>query len=135
MADLTGITAVRVTANTQTQLVTYGATVAAGQTVYIDTADNEHKLADASASATAKTRGIAITPGVDGGQGLIATGGSVILVGTTMGVGEHYVQSATSGGIAPEADLTTGNICTTIGRAETATELVINIVDYQITHA
>ena len=105
MADLSGITAVQLTANTVTREVTYGATIAAGETVYQDSTDSEYKLADSSAQATGDTKGIAITPGGDGERGLIATGGDIVLVGTTMAVGAVYVQSATAGGIAPEADI------------------------------
>jgi len=135
MADLASITAVRPTSDTVSQKVTYGATVSAGQTVYLDTTDNEYKLAGATSTTLAKVKGVAITPGVDGGEGYIATDGSIILVGTTMGVGEHYVASATAGGIAPEADLTTGNICTDIGRASSATTLRLSIAATGILHA
>lgn len=128
MADLASITAVRPTANTIIKKVTYGATIAAGQTVYLDTTDNEYKLADANGSeTTAKTRGIAVTPGVDAGYGYIATGGDIILVGTTMAVGGVYVQSGTAGGIAPEADLVASDYVTTLGIATTATQLNLKI--------
>ena len=90
MADLGSITAVRPTQDTVKSDVVYGATVAVGDSVYKDTADNdEWKLADADSSAiTAGSGGIgvAMTAGVDGGYGIVATGGSIILVGTTMAV-------------------------------------------------
>jgi len=128
MADLSSITAVRPTANTQVQLVAYGATVSAGQPVYLDTSDSEYKLADADASeAAAKAAGVAITPGVDGGYGLIAIGGDIILVGATMSVGDSYLVSATAGGIMPEGDLATDDYVTHLGRAETTGQLNLDI--------
>lgn len=129
MADLSSITAVRPTANTRVQTVTYGATIAVGQSVYLDPADNEWKLADCDDTATtAGERGvaIAITPGVDGGQGLIATGGSIILVGASMTVGTQYIVSDTAGGIKPEGDKSTGDRVTNLGNAASATQLDLN---------
>lgn len=68
MPALSGITAVRTTSNTVVKKVKYGATIAAGQPLYQDSADKEYKLARSIAEATAKGGGIAITPGVDGGE-------------------------------------------------------------------
>lgn len=128
MADVSGITAVRPTTNTIIDRVTYGATVAAGNTVYFDSATNEYLLADCDTSATtAATKGIAITPGVDGGQGYIAKGGSIILVGPTLVVSETYIQSDTAGGIKPIADKATGDFVTTLGTASTTTQLDLAI--------
>ena len=120
MADVSGITSVRPTENTIVEAVTYGDAIGIGQGVYYDTTDKEYKLADASALATAKTRGIAMTSGVDGGMGIIAKGGDVLLEGATIPVGV-YVQSATAGGIAPEADLTTNDYLTVLGQCVNAT--------------
>lgn len=126
MADLAGITAVRTTGNTRIEDdVTYGATISAGNALYKDT-DSKWKLADADASiSAAAARGIAVTPGVDDGAGIVATSGGVVLVGTTMVVGTMYVVSDTPGGIKPDADLATGDYATNIGRASTATQLEI----------
>jgi len=136
MADVSGITAVRVTENTQLETVSYGATISAGQTLYLDTSDNEHKLADADgAAALQKARGIAITPSIDAGAGLIARGGSIILVGATLAVGTAYYLSDTAGGIKPAADLTTGDNVVLLGVAATTTQLDLAIRDFQITHA
>jgi hypothetical protein len=128
MAALSGITAVRPTANTQITKVTYGETVAVGQPVYLDTTDSEYKLCDSNLSAAAATiRGIAVTPGVDGGYGYIATAGNIILVGTTMAVGETYYVGATAGQINPDADVTTGWYVSSIGTAASTTQLDLNI--------
>lgn len=135
MADLSGITAVQTTDSTISEDVTFGATISAGQTVYLDAADGEYKLADSSASATGETKGIAITPGVDGGAGIIATGGDIVLVGTTMAVGAVYVQSATAGGIAPEADIASAEYVTVLGVASSATNLKIKLHSTGVAHA
>jgi hypothetical protein len=135
MADVTGITAVRITSTTNYEEVTCGATISAGQPLYLDDSDQEHKLADANAEGTAKARGIAITPGVDGGGGLVARSGAIVLVGATLAVGENYVVSDTAGAIMPEADLSTGEYCTTLGRASSTTQLELNIQASGIAHA
>lgn len=136
MADVSGITAVRVTSDTVTSKVTYGATIAAGNTVYLDTTDNEYKLGDANDTATTATvTGIAITPGVDNGYGLIATGGSIYLVGATLAVGQAYVASANAGNIAPESDITSGQYLTHLGYATDANTLQLAIKATGATHA
>jgi hypothetical protein len=136
MAALSGITAVRPTDNTQFAKQLYGATVAVGNPVYLDTADSEYKLADSNASAlTAAAKGIAMTPGVDTGYGIVATAGSIILVGTTMAVGETYYVGATAGEIVPDGDLTTGHYVTRLGTAASATQLDLSIKATGISHA
>lgn len=136
MAALTSITAVRPTANTIVRNVVYGATVAAGQPLYQDTADSEFKLADVNLSdLAARVEGIAMTPGVDGGNGLIAIQGDVVLVGTTMAIGETYYAGPTAGEIIPDADLTIGDRVTRLGTASSATTLKLSIQATGIVHA
>lgn len=136
MTALGSITAVRPTANTTLQIVPYGATISAGQPVYRDATDGEYKLTDADASsATADAKGVAMTPGVDGGYGVIATKGDIVLVGTTMAVGETYYAGPTAGEIIPDGDLTTGDRVTRIGTASSATVLKLSIQSTGITHA
>ena len=136
MAALSGITAGRPTANTRFFQGVYGATIAAGQPVYLDATDSKYKLADANLSAaTAASRGITMTPGVDGGYGIIATSGGIILVGATMGVGETYYVGATAGEINPDADLTTGWYVSRLGTASSATQLDLSISSTGIVHA
>lgn len=137
MAALGSITAVRPTSTTKTALVIYGATIAAGQTVYLDSADNKYKLADANgaSAAIAAIKGVAITPGVDGGYGLIATSGSIVLVGTTAAVGTTYFVGQTAGSIVPHADLTTSDYTSRVGTAETTTQILLAIEATGIVHA
>lgn len=134
---LSGITAVRPTADTISRLLPYGATVGIAQPVYQDASDNsECKPADANASAaTAAAVGIAITPGVDTGYGYVATGGGIILVGTTMIVGEQYYVGPTPGQIIASSELTTGDRVTLLGVAASATQLNITIKATGITRA
>lgn len=137
MAALTGITAVRPTSNTVlTGPVLYGATIAAGQSVYLDASDSKYKLCDCNLSASAAAiKGVAVTPGVLDGYGYIATGGNVILVGTTMAVGETYYAGGTAGTIIPDGDLTTGDYVSRIGTAASTTELDLAIKATGIQHA
>lgn len=126
MSDLASITAVRPTANTTTRIVQYGATIAVGQPVVLS--GTKYVLADADASAAlAAATAIAMTPGVDTGYGIVATGGSIILVGTTMTVGETYIASDTAGGIKPNTDRATGDFVTKLGTAASATQLDLGI--------
>jgi len=136
MAALTGITAVRPTADTKSTRYKYGATIAAGQPVYLDATDNKVKLSDNNLSSAAATvKGVSMTPGVADGYGYVATAGSVILVGTTMLVGETYYVGATAGEVVPDADLATNNRISRLGTAATATQLDLSIEATDILHA
>lgn len=108
---------------------TYGATVTAGQVVYADSADGGRlKLADAD-SATAAARvpvGIALNSGSAGQPADIQTEGRVTIGGTVV-VGTIYVLSATAGGIAPAADLVTGDYVSVLGIGVSASQIELNI--------
>jgi hypothetical protein len=135
MAALASINAVRPTSGTGLRVVFYGATISAGQSLYLDSATNKYKLADSNASATtAAAKAIAMTPGVDGGYGVIAESGGIILVGTTMAVGETYYVGATAGTIIPDADLTTGDYVTRLGTASSTTQLELSIQATGVLH-
>lgn len=90
---------------------TAGATITAGQIVYQDASDsNKIKLADSNASAaTATAIGIAAN-GASAGQPIrVILEDPDLTVGATLSMtAPVYVLSATAGGIAPIADLTTG---------------------------
>jgi hypothetical protein len=94
-----------------------GGTITAGMPIYLDETTNTLKAADANASAaTAAAKGIALH-GASTGQPLrIQTNGDVTLgAGAAPAAGAVYVVSATPGGIAPAADLTTGWYTTILG--------------------
>lgn len=124
MADETVVAAeVLVDSGTITTDGILGATVTAGQTVYLDSATNTYKLADANASATtAAVVGIALNGGGSGQPVKVAIGGTMD-PGFTVAVGEIYVQSANAGGIAPRADLASGWYTSVLGLGITASQL------------
>jgi hypothetical protein len=130
MADIT-VTAAQVLPGTGTDCNfengIAGATITAGQVVYLDTTNNTYKLADNNDSvATAVAAGVALH-GATAGQPLrIQTAGAVTIgAGAAPVAGMVYMLSATPGGIAPHADLTTGNRATIlgVGRASGAIQL------------
>lgn len=112
MSDLV-ITAANVLASAKAKRrqIVAGATITAGQTVYEDTADSSKgKLADNDASAaTTKVAGIALH-GASAGQPLeLVEDDPEFTPGGTLTVGTIYVLSGTAGGIAPAADLASGD--------------------------
>lgn len=130
MADL-AITAaqVLVTSDTVTASGTAGATITAGQPVYLDAADSKYKLADANASSTtAAAVGIALHASLDGQPIKIATGGDLTLgAGAAPAVGTTYVLSATAGGIAPNVDAASGWFKTILGVGKTGNILSMKV--------
>lgn len=129
MADLS-ITAANVIAGTGARKVlgTAGATITAGKTVYLDISDSKYKLADCD-SATAAVRspsGIALN-GASDGQPLVVHEEGPITIGATMTAGTTYYLSPNAGGIAPIADILTGDYPVIIGIATSTTVLEVNI--------
>lgn len=118
-------------ATTRTRVVQAGEAVTQGQPVYLKTSDSKYWKADANASAdTAKAVGIALTPASANGYLVIQEGsGGLVNLGATLTVGETYVVSATSGAIAPIADLTTGDYPCILGVA-TTTALIQTVYAY-----
>lgn len=128
MADLT-ITAANVAAGSTAAKATgtAGVTITAGQVVYLDSATNTIKLADADASsATATCIGIALHASLAGQPISYQTDGT-ITIGATLTAGKVYVVSATAGGIAPSADLTTNWRTTILGVATSTTVLTMKL--------
>lgn len=129
MADLTVTAANVVPASDATIERNYnaGATVTAGQTVYLDTTTNTWKLADANASVlTAALGGVALH-GAAAGQPLAVITRGGYNPGATAVVGMIYVLSATAGGIAPMGDAVTGWYTSILGVATTASNIQVNI--------
>lgn len=130
MADIT-VTAANVkigtSATTTLRTVLYGDTITQGQPVYSDTTDSDkYKRADADVLATAVAAGVALTPGVSGDYGVIVTDGPFV-PGATLTVGATYVVSTNPGGIAPIADLASGDFTTILGVATTAAILDLDL--------
>lgn len=107
---------------------TAGATITAGQVVYLDTATNTWKLADSN-SATAAVRspdGIALNSASSGQSiGVLTTGD--ITIGGTLTAGVAYYLSDTPGGICPVADVGSGEYSVIIGIAESASVLSVKL--------
>lgn len=102
-----------------------GASVTAGQTVYLDASDSRLKLADADASSTAAaTKGIAMHAAGTGQPLKVAIAGHID-PGFTVSVGAIYIQSATAGGISPVTDLGSGMYTTVLGLGITASSMKI----------
>lgn len=130
MPDL-AITAANVTADdgaVNKYIGTAGATVTAGQACYVDTANsNVLKLAQSDGTALEATvKGIAMHGAASGQPLTLATSGDIDL-GATLTVGATYVLSQTAGGIAPIADLATGDFVSHIGIGDAADNLSIGI--------
>lgn len=130
MADLT-ITAASVVPGSGATVVRgyAGATITAGQVVYLDEATNEYLLADCdSATAAAKTpSGIALNGASDGQPLAVCTRGALTL-GSILTEGVAYYLSATAGGIAPVADLGSGDDVALLGIATSTSVLHVQIV-------
>jgi hypothetical protein len=133
MADLV-ITAANVAKGSDATVEngTAGATVTAGQAVYLDTADGRLKLADNNGTGTRSVRGVALH-GAAAGQPLQIQRAGDITIGATMTAGAAYYLSATAGGIAPAADLAAGMDPILIGMAKSTTVLTIDIIDVGVT--
>lgn len=105
----------------------FGATVTAGQAVYLDSTTNSYKLADANdTAATATFRGIALNGGVSGQPAAIAYGGLVTMGAASVVAGEIYVIGATAGAIYPADDLASGWTTSIIGVAATTSAIYVN---------
>lgn len=110
---------------------TAGATITAGQVVYLDQATTGRwKLADGD-SASAESRagavaGIALNGASDGQPIAVQTAGD-ITIGGTLTAGDPYYLSGTAGGICPAADVTGGVYNTLLGLASSATVLALDI--------
>lgn len=128
MADLT-ITAANVVAaaNAVRESGTAGATITAGQLVYLDTTDMKYKLADNNGAAALRVpNGIALN-GAANNQPLVIQKAGDITIGATMTAGVAYYLSDTPGGICPVADLASGEYPCIIGIAKSASLLDVGI--------
>jgi len=127
MVDLT-ITAASVQPTSSTKRLTKiaGAAITAGQSVYVDASDLL-QLADCDASATtAAATGISLANVAAGQPCSYATTGDLDM-GSIITAGEIYVLSGTAGGIAPEADLASGDYVTILGVGKDADTMTIHI--------
>ena len=121
-------------ANVPTRTVQFGEAVTQGQPVYLSTTNSKYYQCDANDGvAKAVAAGIVITPAGIDGYGVIAVpastpGKSLVNLGATLAVGTVYAVSATKGGVAPIADLSSGQFITVLGVATTTALLDLQIV-------
>ena len=120
MADIS-VTAANVVPGSEAIYVdgTAGETITAGMTCYLGTDSKYYKADNNDTAAKAVVKGIALN-GASLNQPIRIQTGGTITIGATVAVGTIYVQSTTAGGIAPSADLATGNYVTILGVATTA---------------
>lgn len=129
MADIT-ITAANVVKGSGASMDrgTAGETIAAGKTVYLDSATNKYLLADSN-SATVAARspdGVALN-GASLNQPVAVLLSGPVTIGATLTPGVAYYQSDTPGGICPVADVGSGEYSTVIGIATSASVLDVRI--------
>lgn len=129
MADLS-ITVANTVAGSGAKKVngTAGATITAGQVVYLDSATNTYKLADCN-SATAAVRspaGIALHASL-ANQPLTICAAGPLTLGATMTAGVAYYLSGTLGGVRLVVDNTTGDYPVLLGIATSTTVLNVDI--------
>lgn len=132
MADIT-ITASSVAkgANAVIENKFAGATITAGQSLYLDAEDGLVKLFDAN-SATVAARslyGIALNGGATG-QPIAVQRGGTITIGGTAPSGVVFVGSAANpGGICPSLDLTTGHYTNIVGIGQGNSQIKLGLLD------
>jgi hypothetical protein len=117
---------VKATSSTSLALVQYGEAVDQGEAVYLKAADSKYWLAANGAEATAEMVGVALTPNVADGYGVIAKSGLVDL-GATLSIGQTYALASTAGAIELESDVASTEYVTLIGVASTAALIDLDI--------
>lgn len=128
MADLT-ITAANVEKTSGNDATaTAGATITAGDIIYLDTADsNKAKLADVTTSSlTATVEGVALNGASANQPVTYLKANGVLDIGATLTVSETYVLSA-SGAVSPIGDLTSNDYVSYIGYATAADSLTLTL--------
>lgn len=104
-----------------------GEAISAGESVFLNSS-KEIVLGDADDTSLDEFVGIAMHAAADGQPITYAKGGGVTIGGTLV-AGAPYYLSATAGGIAPYADLTTGDRVIHIGDAISTSVLQIRPYD------
>ena len=129
MADLS-ITAANVgvkAAGGQVRIVQVGEAVTQGQPARFNSSDSKYYKAQADSATNATCVGVFLTAASADGYATLLSGTGVLNPGATVTVGTVYVVSATSGGIAPEADLATGEYVSVIGIGTASDEITMQI--------
>jgi len=105
-----------------------GASITAGQQVYLDSATSKYLLADSNSSTPAARtpRGFALN-GAANNQPLAVHKKGPLTIGGTLVPGVAYYLSDTPGGLCPVADVGSGEYSCLVGIATSATVLEVNI--------
>lgn len=121
MADLT-ITPASVLSASKKSSGMAGAAIAAGQCLYLDSTTSTLKLAQSDGTAAEVAAvGIALNAAASGQPVMYAPDGATMNIGATTSKATTYCVATTAGGIAPQADLTSGHRICQLGYA-TATD-------------
>lgn len=134
MADIIPVvTSVKAYTGANVSRANAGATITAGQAIYLDSADNKLKLTDANAAATATCVGVSLNGGaVDQPIVYIVSGG--LNPGVAVTVGESYAVSENAGGICPIADVGAGEYVSVIGVATTTSRIEVGLNNTGVAH-
>jgi small ligand-binding sensory domain FIST len=136
MADISQTAAnVAKGAGAQTQIGIAGATIVAGDQVYLDPATGTLKLATAASLNGSTVVGVALCGGAAGQPIVYQTQGVINLGGTLVVGGVYVVSPNNAGGVAPYADLSTGNYVSILGLAISTSLLQMGINNSGIAHA
>jgi hypothetical protein len=129
MADVTITAASVLQVNGIADQYLAGETLTQGQPFYVLAADNKaYKADNNAAAAAAAVKGIALNC-ASAGQPVRGQRNGQITIGGTLVKGTIYVLSATAGGIAPAADLASGNRVSILGVASSTTVLDLSLVN------
>ena len=118
---------VQTTGNSNIKHGRAGATITAGQVVFLNSS-SEYVLADADDTSLDAVGGIALNGAADGQPLAVCSGGDLTL-GAVMTAGLPYFLSAAAGGIAPYADLGSDDAVIQIGMAKSTSVLNVRIND------
>lgn len=111
----------------QPVLVVAGATITAGQPVYLGPS-NSYLLTNATTAGAQAAAGVALSGASSGGYFILAPQGATINIGATVVKNTVYFLSGNnSGGIAPGTDVTTGWNTYIIGVASSTTNIVLTL--------
>lgn len=124
MADLS-ITAANVLASATARTVTgvAGATITAGQPLYIDTADGNALKPAQNTSTKSAFVGIALHAAADGQPITYCSRDEDFTIGATVAVGQVYILSDNAGGIAPISDAGSGDFIVVVGIGKSTTKI------------
>jgi len=104
-----------------------GATLTAGQIVYLDEVAGTYKLADSNGAAALRSPDGITLNSASAGQPIKVHKSGPIVIGGALTAGAAYYLSDTPGGLCPVADVGTGEYATIIGIATSTTVLDVDI--------